>query len=38
MTKTALTNPEEPRKPSKNKPKLRDGVMKRGKSTSTATP
>ncbi|GAA2136563.1 tyrosine-type recombinase/integrase [Actinomadura napierensis] len=31
MTKTALANPDEPRKPAKNQPKLRDGVMKRGK-------
>ncbi|MFB4298277.1 tyrosine-type recombinase/integrase [Actinomadura sp. NTSP31] len=31
MTKTALANPEEPRKPGKSTPKLRDGIMKRGK-------
>ncbi|WP_246178632.1 tyrosine-type recombinase/integrase [Actinomadura decatromicini] len=35
MTKTALANPDEPRKPSKkNPPKLRDGVMKRGNTWS----
>ena len=32
MTKTALANPEEPRRPGKSK--LRDGVMKRGKTWS----
>ncbi len=37
MTKTALADPDdpdEPRKPGKSAPKLRDGVMKRGKTWS----
>lgn len=34
MTKTALADPDEPRKPAKNKPKLRDGIMKRGRTWS----